>query len=546
KVTDADNNIREFSYDGLGRRLTAQDLHASGDGTYGTWTYVYDDAGNMTQKVDPKGQTINYTYDSLNRVLTEDYTTAGGTEATYSYDSGTDGKTRLTQAVMTGSATTTYAYNPLGLTKTETKAITGGSSYTTTYDYDRQGNQTQITYPDNAEVKYTYNNGGMLETVQRKESGGSFTDVVTDFDYAPTGQVSFTANANGTETTNTYDANELYRLKTKLTKLSSCGACGGEEAPEGWLPSEFMVLAEQVVAPVMDFLSPSETTEDSSTSVASGKQEPAKLSAPASEDPLATDGLIKNVREVHAWRDYHKERVEYLKTQTDLPPRVLEQALHGQKKFEDYLQKKGYADREGNLKRLKISLFLDAMKGKVKRLLAAILPKVAYAYVFGKEDFESCSSLPCSFTSNVAWGSVTASLDSTSQVQGTKSLKNVVSGEGGGAMKKSGLSTSEMWVQFKIKVPNPVTWGASGYFSMLTLQDSSSNAKIWLNVEDYGSPRIILDGDNLPYTNTGLDLTAGATSTVEIRVKMGTSNGDVDIWLNNTTQGSPNYNGFGT
>jgi YD repeat-containing protein len=265
KVTDEDDNIREFSYDGLGRRLTAQDLHASADGTYGTWTYAYDDAGNMTQKVDPKSQTVNYTYDALNRVSTEDYTGAGGTEVTYSYDSGTDGKTRLTQAVFTGSATTDYTYNSLGLTKTEAKAITGGDTYTTSYEYDRQGNQTNITYPDNAEVKYIYNNGGLLEKVEEKESGGSFADVVSDFDYAPTGQVSFTANANGTETTNTYDAAELYRLKTKFTKLSSCTGCGGEEAPEGWLPPEFQILAEQVTAPVMEYLQPVAQEEVSST-----------------------------------------------------------------------------------------------------------------------------------------------------------------------------------------------------------------------------------------------------------------------------------------
>jgi YD repeat-containing protein len=169
KVTDADGNLRNFTYDGLGRRLTAQDLHASADGTYGTWTYTYDDAGNMTQKVDPKSQTMNYTYDALNRVTSEDYTGAAGTEATYSYDSGTDGKTRLTQAVFTGSATTDYTYHPLGLTKTETTAITGGATYTTTHDYDRQGNQTLITYPDSAQVRYTYNNGGLLEKVEEME-----------------------------------------------------------------------------------------------------------------------------------------------------------------------------------------------------------------------------------------------------------------------------------------------------------------------------------------------------------------------------------------
>src|SRR5262247_4033909 len=78
KITDALSNIRSFTYDGLGRRLTAEDLHASGDGTFGTWTYVYDHAGNLTQSVNPKSQTVNYTYDSLNRPLTEDFTGTAG------------------------------------------------------------------------------------------------------------------------------------------------------------------------------------------------------------------------------------------------------------------------------------------------------------------------------------------------------------------------------------------------------------------------------------------------------------------------------------
>ena len=78
QITDALSNVRNFTYDGLGSRLTAQDLHASGDGTFGTWNYSYDDAGNTTQTVDPKSQTVNYTYDANNRPLTEDYTGAVG------------------------------------------------------------------------------------------------------------------------------------------------------------------------------------------------------------------------------------------------------------------------------------------------------------------------------------------------------------------------------------------------------------------------------------------------------------------------------------
>jgi YD repeat-containing protein len=35
-ITDALANVRSFTYDGLSRRLTAQELHDVADGTFGT------------------------------------------------------------------------------------------------------------------------------------------------------------------------------------------------------------------------------------------------------------------------------------------------------------------------------------------------------------------------------------------------------------------------------------------------------------------------------------------------------------------------------
>jgi YD repeat-containing protein len=113
-TTDAEGNVRHFTYDGRGLRLTAEDLHAPADASYGTWTYTYDDVGNLTSQLDPKSQTINFTYDALNRVLTEDYTGQAGTEVEYAYGSCTEGIGRLCIATSTG-AVTSFAYNALGL-----------------------------------------------------------------------------------------------------------------------------------------------------------------------------------------------------------------------------------------------------------------------------------------------------------------------------------------------------------------------------------------------------------------------------------------------
>ena len=223
-ITDALGNVRNFTYNGLGQRLTSQDLHATGDSTFGTYSYGYDNNGNLTQKIDPNSNTVNYTYDVLNRELTEKLGLTA--KVTNVYDGGTNGIGHLT-SVQTPSYTQTLLYNPLGGLKSETKTI-NSTDYTTAYTYDRQGNQLTITNPDNSQVQYTYDAGGLVSSVQRKESTDSgFTNVVSSFTYVPTEQVAVTNYTNGSVTTNTYDPTKLYRLSSKVTIIS-----GGSHAQD--------------------------------------------------------------------------------------------------------------------------------------------------------------------------------------------------------------------------------------------------------------------------------------------------------------------------
>ncbi len=223
-VTDAQGNTRAFTYDGLGRRTSAQDLHAPGDPTFGTWAYVYD-AANLRQSVDPKGQVVNYTYDVLNRPLTEDYTGSPGTEVLNTYDSCSKGIGQLCAASST-SAYITYTYNPLGLRASETAKIVGTTTtFTTSYLYDQIGNQTYITYPDGSKVQYVYTSGNQIDAVFEKEGGvgTATTTIVSKFTYAPTGDIATVQYGNGATTTNRYDANTLYRLASRVTATPTAG-----------------------------------------------------------------------------------------------------------------------------------------------------------------------------------------------------------------------------------------------------------------------------------------------------------------------------------
>jgi YD repeat-containing protein len=217
-TTDGAANVRHFTYDGLSRRLTAQDLHYATDSTFGSWSYTYDDNGNLTSQTDPKSQVVNRTYDTLNRMLTEDYTGASVTEVTDTYDSCTNGIGYLCTASST-NAKTSNAYDILGrVTSATSTVVTTG--YNMGYAYDRQGNITGLTYPDSSQVVVSYNLAGLPNHVQRKPSGGSFSDIISNYDYSPTGQVQNILYGNNASTTYFYDANAMYRL----SKLQTTGS----------------------------------------------------------------------------------------------------------------------------------------------------------------------------------------------------------------------------------------------------------------------------------------------------------------------------------
>lgn len=219
KTTDAASNIRHFSYDGLGRRLIAEDLHGPTDATFGIRRYTYDPAGNIIQTNDRKNQIVNYTYDDINRPLNEDFAGQAGIEVTYSYDTGVDGIGRLA-AITSPGMTQGNTYNALGLLIAETKNI-NARNYLERYDYDWQGNQIIVINPDYSRINNIYNSAGLLEKTQRKEgTDANFIDVVSGIDYSPTGQIATINYANGVSTINTYDPARLYRLTNKVTTIA--------------------------------------------------------------------------------------------------------------------------------------------------------------------------------------------------------------------------------------------------------------------------------------------------------------------------------------
>jgi YD repeat-containing protein len=218
-TTDGLGNVRAFSYDGLSRRLTSQDLHGSSDTTYGTSSYAYDDQSNLITEVTPNGKTITRTYDALNRKLTESVSGLSGNQIAFTYDSCTNGIGYMCIASST-AAKTTNSYDILGNVTSATTTVSN-LSYHMGYGFDRQGNITNLTYPDSSQVLVLYNLAGLPNKIQRKPSGGSYSDVISNYDYAPQGKIQNALFGNNASSTYFYDSNAMYRLSNLQTTGAS-------------------------------------------------------------------------------------------------------------------------------------------------------------------------------------------------------------------------------------------------------------------------------------------------------------------------------------
>lgn len=216
QVTDALGNVRHITYDWLSRRVSLEDLHDSADSTYGVWSFVYDDNGNVTETTNPNGGSAMYTYDNLNRILAEDNTDTAGIEYTYTYDSCLYGVGLLCLATA-GNNQTAYNYDRVGNVAMETVMV-ADQNFTTLHQYDRAKNKAAVIYPDASEVHYTYNTANQIEKIEQREAGGDYSDVISDFDYGPHGLVTYQRYGNGVETTKEYDDSELYRLRNITTQ----------------------------------------------------------------------------------------------------------------------------------------------------------------------------------------------------------------------------------------------------------------------------------------------------------------------------------------
>lgn len=166
--------------------------------------------------------------------------------------------------------------------------------------------------------------------------------------------------------------------------------------------------------------------------------------------------------------------------------------------------------------------------------------------IFKKETFESGTS-PFTFsrydTSATPNGSLT--LDSTSKINGTKSMQVVRTGVGGARLviDDFGASYTDLYFQFYLFFPAGWSWQTATYTSIVDTFDSLFGTELfYTNLETVaGAIRMSFGGTPAGYALTSLAITPNVKTKVEIRIKINPTIGRRMVWINNNVEASPDY-----
>lgn len=148
KLDDDSYLTAEYEYDDVNRLLSVE--NEIGSQVLSTYSYTYDENGNITSVTDDAGIT-DYTYDPLDRLLTVDYPT--GATVQYAYDVRGNRRTENASiATPLQLVETDYTYNVWDQLETVER-----DGATTSYDYEPQGLRIKKS-TETETVRYTYDN----------------------------------------------------------------------------------------------------------------------------------------------------------------------------------------------------------------------------------------------------------------------------------------------------------------------------------------------------------------------------------------------------
>ena len=216
KITDAQNNMKQQKFNGLGHKTWQSDLDQ------GISLYEYDNSGKLSLKTDQLGRKLHYQYDGagrLSRVLNNSYTPL----YQYHYDApqysgkvsgGYKGKLAWVEEfnasdVNNGVPHSEHYHYDLRGNLIHKQRTLFNVPYKFHYQYDGQDRLSRQVFPDGDSLDYQYNLRGQLKRVD---------GVVDNLLYDETAQLRNIEYSNGTSQSRDYDH------KGQLTDLQSANA----------------------------------------------------------------------------------------------------------------------------------------------------------------------------------------------------------------------------------------------------------------------------------------------------------------------------------
>lgn len=234
-VTDADNFTTQYLFDDAGN--IRQVIDPLGNVTQ----YVYDDSGDLVKTIYPNGTATTSEYDSNGNLI--ESTDALGNQLHYTYDSTFDELTGFTDA---NGNTTNYTIDPTtgnvdaeayangGTTENSYNSVgdlietVDGDGEATGFTYNSNGQLIGETFSDGTTASFTYNSEGLLTSATN--SIGTFTFTydsagdLLEIDYPGGEYLKFTYNSLGeriqSEDQTGYTANYIYNTIGQLIQLT--------------------------------------------------------------------------------------------------------------------------------------------------------------------------------------------------------------------------------------------------------------------------------------------------------------------------------------
>ncbi len=204
KRTDPRGTSTDFVYDALGNLVRTIDPAPTSGVSPGNWDYGYDLAGELLSLVTPTGARTQATYDDLGRRITqtqiERYPSAAAYTTRFEYDAAGN----LLKSINSANQTSTQAVNAAGEVITTTDALGNSAKYS----YDLAGRVLKVTDPLGNETVAEYDLAGRQIAALDRDSSGT-TLRTRRFGYDLDGNQTSVTSGEGHTTRRLFDATGL-------------------------------------------------------------------------------------------------------------------------------------------------------------------------------------------------------------------------------------------------------------------------------------------------------------------------------------------------